>query len=124
MRPFVTPAKDLSAIEPLARAIREGGIPCERTDSIEKDLWAKMLYNCALNPPGAILGVPYDALAEVASTRALMDQIVEEVFAVMLAAGYRMHWPQAKQFLDIFYSRLVPDMAAHKSSMLQDITAG
>jgi len=115
---------DLSVLEPLCRAIREGGIPCERTDAIEKDLWAKMLYNCALNPLGAILGVPYGALAAAASTRSLMDRIVEEVFAVMVAAGYRTHWQEPKQFLDIFYSRLVPDTAEHKSSTLQDIAAG
>jgi len=117
-------AADLSAIEPLARAIREGGIPCESSGSIEKDLWAKMLYNCALNPLGAILGVPYGALAEAASTRALMGRIVEEVFAVMVAAGYQTHWRAPKQFLDVFYGRLVPDTAKHKSSMLQDIIAG
>ncbi len=115
---------DLSAIEPLCRAINLGGIPCASTDSIEKDLWAKMLYNCALNPLGAILGVPYGALAEAASTRALMDRIVEEVFAVMVAAGYQTHWREPKQFLDVFYGRLVPDTAEHKSSTLQDITAG
>jgi 2-dehydropantoate 2-reductase len=115
---------DVSAMEPLCRAIHEGGIPCATTDAIEKDLWAKMLYNCALNPLGAILGVPYGALAEAASTRALMDRIVEEVFAVMTAAGYRTHWQEPKQFLAVFYGRLVPDTAGHKSSMLQDITAG
>jgi len=117
-------AADLSAIEPLARGIHAGGIPCERTDSIEQDLWAKMLYNCALNPLGAILGVPYGALAEAASTRSLMDQIVEEVFAIMVASGYRTHWQEPRQFLDLFYQRLVPDTAGHRSSMLQDITAG
>jgi 2-dehydropantoate 2-reductase len=115
---------DLSVLEPLCQAIREGGIPSESTDSIEKDLWAKMLYNCALNPLGAILGVPYGALAEAASTRSLMDRIVEEVFAVMVAAGYRTHWSQPRQFLEIFYGRLVPDTAEHKSSTLQDIAAG
>jgi 2-dehydropantoate 2-reductase len=115
---------DLSVIEPLARAIRAGGVPCETTDSIEKDLWSKMLYNCALNPLGAILGVPYGALAESVSTRTLMDRIAEEVFAVMIAAGYRTHWQEPGEFLDVFYSRLVPDTAAHESSMLQDITAG
>jgi len=117
-------ATDLFVIEPLCQAIREGGIPCERTAAIEKDLWAKMLYNCALNPLGAILGVPYGALAEAASTRSLMDRIVEEVFAVMVAAGYRTHWQEPKQFLEVFYSRLVPDTAEHKSSTLQDIAAG
>ncbi len=117
-------ATDLSVIEPLCRAIREGGIPCESTAAIEKDLWAKMLYNCALNPLGAILGVPYGALAEAPSTRSLMDRIVEEVFAVMTASGYRTHRQEPKQFLEVFYSRLVPDTAEHKSSTLQDLAAG
>ena len=115
---------DLSAVEPLCLAIREGGIPCERTESIEKDLWAKMLYNCALNPLGAVLGVPYGALAGQGSTRMLMKQIVEEIFAVMDKAGYRTHWQRPAEFLDVFYSKLVPDTAGHKSSMLQDIAAG
>jgi 2-dehydropantoate 2-reductase len=117
-------ATDLSVLEPLCRAIREGGIPCERTDAIEKDLWAKMLYNCALNPLGAILGVPYGALAAATSTRSLMDRIVEEVFAVMVAAGYRTHWQEPRQFLEVFYGKLVPDTAEHKSSTLQDLAAG
>jgi 2-dehydropantoate 2-reductase len=115
---------DLSTMQPLVQAIRAGGIPCESTASIEKDLWAKMLYNCALNPLGAILGVPYGALAGTASTRILMDRIVEEVFAVMTVAGYRTHWQEPRQFLDVFYARLVPDTAEHKSSTLQDISAG
>ncbi len=117
-------AGDLAVIEPLCRAIREGGIPCERTDAVEKDLWAKMLYNCALNPLGAILGVPYGALAAQPTTRVLMDRVVEEVFAVMRAAGYRTHWQTAGDFLTAFYERLVPDTAQHKSSMLQDVAAG
>jgi 2-dehydropantoate 2-reductase len=115
---------DLSAVEPLSRAIREGGIPCEVTDAVERDLWAKMLYNCALNPLGAVLRVPYGALAEEASTRTLMNQIVEEVFAVMSASGYRTHWRHPEEFLNVFYERLVPDTAGHRSSMLQDIEGG
>lgn len=115
---------DASAVESLCHAISAGGIPCERTDAIEKDLWAKMLYNCALNPLGAILGVPYGALAEHAATRQLMDGIVEEVFEVMAASGYGTHWQKARDFLAVFYERLVPDTAEHESSMLQDLTAG
>ncbi len=115
---------DLSAVEPLCRAVREGGVPCEKTDAIEKDLWEKMLYNCALNPLGAILHVPYGALADEASTRMLMSQIVSEVFAVMSAAGYQTHWRRPEEFLKTFYGKLVPDTAGHRSSMLQDLSAG
>jgi 2-dehydropantoate 2-reductase len=115
---------DTWLIEHLCRAVREGGIPCETTEAIEKDLWAKMLYNCALNPLGAILGVPYGALVEHAATRQLMDGIVEEAFEVMTASGYATHWPKAGDFLAVFYERLVPDTGEHESSMLQDLTAG
>ncbi len=115
---------DAAAVESLCQAISAGGIPCEKTDAIEKDLWAKMLYNCALNPLGAILGVPYGVLAEHAPTRQLMDKIVEEVFEVMAASDYKTHWQTAQDFLAVFYERLVPDTAEHESSMLQDLTAG
>jgi 2-dehydropantoate 2-reductase len=115
---------DLATVAGLCEAIADGGIPCEESNAIEQDLWAKMLYNCALNPLGALLGVPYGTLAEQPTTRGLMDRIVEEVFAVMRAAGYTTHWQTPAQFLAAFYERLVPDTAEHKSSMLQDITAG
>ncbi|MBN2020131.1 MAG: 2-dehydropantoate 2-reductase [Sedimentisphaerales bacterium] len=111
-------------VEPLAGAIAEGGIPCATVSDIEKDLWAKMLYNCALNPLGAILDVPYGALAENGWSRDLMNRIVEEVFAVMKAAGFSTHRGSAEGFLKVFYDKLVPDTAGHKSSTLQDIEAG
>ena len=113
----------LSAVKDLAEAINKGGIPCETTGQIGKDIWAKMLYNCALNPLGAILDVPYGKLAEQESTRTVMDGIAGEVFAVMTKAGYETHWESAKDFLEVFYGKLVPDTAEHKSSTLQDILA-
>lgn len=114
---------DLSSLEELSRLINNGGIPCETTADIGKDLWAKMLYNCALNPLGAILDVPYGKLAEQRYTRSIMDGIIGEVFEVMTKAGFRTHWETAEDFLDIFYGKLVPDTAGHKSSTLQDIAA-
>ena len=115
---------DLHCVEPLCESIAKGRIPCETTSAIGRDLWAKMLYNCALNPLGAILDVPYGELARHDSTRTIMNGIVDEVFEVMAATGYRTHWQRPKEFLDVFYERLVPDTAEHKSSTLQDISAG
>lgn len=114
---------DISGLENLSSAINNGGIPCITTETIEKDLWAKMLYNCALNPLGAILDVPYGKLAEYDYSRKIMDCIIEEVFEVMARAGHKTHCQTARDFLEFFYSRLVPDTARHKSSMLQDISA-
>jgi 2-dehydropantoate 2-reductase len=82
-----------------------------------------MLYNCALNPLGAILDVPYGALADNSLTKVLMNAIIEEIFRVIAASGYRTHWQSPADFLEVFYKRLVPDTAKHKSSTLQDILA-
>ncbi len=115
---------DASILEPLCRAIRDGGIPTKLTDSIEKDLWAKMLYNCALNPLGAILDVPYGKLAESRHSRAIMNVIMNETFMVMTGSGFHTHWSGPDGFRKIFYERLVPDTALHRSSTLQDLRAG
>ena len=114
---------DVSRVRELSELINSGDIPCRTTDRIDKDIWAKMLYNCALNPLGAILDVPYGKLAEREFTRSIMNGIVEEVFTVMNLAGHETHWQSAKDFLEIFYAELVPDTAEHKSSTLQDIAA-
>ena len=114
---------DCSSIQGVSDAIDRGDIPCEITDEIEKDIWAKMLYNCALNPLGAILDVPYGKLAEHSSTRNIMDGIVREVFLVMKKAGFKTHWQKADDYLHLFYEKLVPATADHRSSTLQDIQA-
>lgn len=115
---------NLEHVEALANAIAAGGIPAVTVHDIEKDLWAKMLYNCALNPLGAILDVPYGALAKNPFTKDLMNHIAGEVFTVMTAAGFHTHWKSAEGFLKVFYDKLVPATADHKSSTLQDIAAG
>ena len=84
-------------VAPLCTAIATGGIPCEPTEEIAEDLWAKLLYNGTLNPLGAILGVSYGALGASEHTRAVMEALAHETFAVMRAAGWRTHWPSAKR---------------------------
>ncbi len=116
--------RDVEAVRLPARLIAEGGIPCDLSDDIAADLWAKMLYNGALNPLSAVLGVPYGKLGEAASTRELMDDIIDEIYRVMTAAGYRTRWAAPRDYRKIFYEKLLPSTAGHYSSMLQDIQAG
>ena len=114
---------DLAPMEPLARAITRGGIPCEVTEDVAKALWAKMVYNCALNPLGAVLGLHYGALAENPHSKAIVDDVIREVFAVMHAAGYSTYWPDAEAYRKEFYAKLLPDTYHHHASTLQDIQA-
>jgi len=111
--------ENVNDIEPLCQLIKKGGIPCEVTDHVGKDLWAKIIYNCALNPLGAILNVPYGVLGEFDSTRQVMKGIVEEIFRIFQVTGIGTHWPTAEEYLHIFYSQLLPPTASHESSMLQ-----
>ena len=117
-------AKPLEPVKTICRAINEGDLPCIVWAEIGKDLWAKMLYNCALNPLGAILDVPYGKLGEAASSRNIMNSIIDEVFEVMNAAGFSTYAPDAVAYRDVFYDKLLPPTALHRSSTLQDIQAG
>jgi 2-dehydropantoate 2-reductase len=108
----------------LADALTAGGIPAVLTDAIERDLWAKLLYNCCLNPLGAVLESTYGKLADNGATREIMDAIAAEAFAVMSAGGWRTHWSDVGGFLDAFYGQMVPVTYSHESSMLQDVRAG
>jgi 2-dehydropantoate 2-reductase len=107
-----------------AAAFRQAGIPAEPCNSIVAELWAKVFYNAALNPLGALLRWPYGALAANPETRALMDQVIAECFAVAQAERVPLPWSSAESYREHFYSRLVPPTAAHRSSMLQDLERG
>jgi 2-dehydropantoate 2-reductase len=111
-------------VAPLARAVAAGGLPCEVTADVARDLWAKLLYNCALNPLGALLGVPYGALGAGAETRRILEAVVHEVFAVMEKAGLETDWRTPEAWLRDFYARVLPPTARHEPSMLQDLRAG
>ncbi len=111
-------------VRPLCECIAAGGLPCEPTDRIAHDLWAKLLYNGLLNPLGAICDVAYGALAAHPATRETLAALATEIFAVMQAAGHATHWPDAAAYLEDFHQRLLPPTATHESSMLQDLRAG
>ncbi len=115
---------DARSLAPLCEAIDRAGIPCRLSDDIAKDLWAKVLYNALLNPLGALVGVPYGELGKRKETRALLEAIAHETFAVMQAAGFKTHWASADEYLETFYERLLPPTAEHESSMLLDLRAG
>jgi 2-dehydropantoate 2-reductase len=115
---------EIQGLTPLAQAFSTGGIPTVTVPNISKDLWAKMLYNCALNSLGAICDVPYGQLGESDLSRSLMEEIFKEIFLVMAASGYATHWPTAKEYAKMFYAKFLPATASHRSSTLQDIHAG
>ncbi len=109
------------AVEPLAAAINSSGIPSQASEELEEALWAKMLYNTTLNPLGAILGCAYGKLTESEYSVKIMNQLIEETFAVIKACGFKCYWKDAAEYEELFYGKLIPDTYGHRSSTLQDI---
>ncbi len=107
-----------------AEQLAAAGIPSTYCNDIRAALWGKVLYNAALNPLGALLGVHYGALGEQEHTRAIMDAVIDEAFAVAGAEGVTLPWTSAAAYRSVFYSRLLPSTFHHRSSMLQDLERG
>ncbi len=116
--------QDPAPLAPLCEALARGGIPAEISPSIDRDLWAKMLYNCALNPLGALLRVPYGEIAGRPASREILEGVVREIFQVLRASPYETYWSDAAEYLEVFYRDLLPPTERHDSSMLEDLRAG
>lgn len=110
-----------NCLKEIADMITASGIECKLTNEIDRYLWAKMLYNCALNPLGAILDVNYGKLTENEYSKEIMNRILDEIFEVIKASGHSTLWNTSNEYKDIFYSKLVPDTYEHYSSTHQDI---
>ena len=108
----------------LAAAIHAAGVPCEAVETVTPLLWEKVLYNCGLNPLGALHGLTYGEVAASATLRPLLDAAIDEGFAVGQRAGGALPWADAAAFRRYFHEVLLPPTRAHRSSMRQDLEAG
>ncbi len=115
---------DMSFLEDLAGVFSFAGVPTRASSEIMQYVWGKVIYNSALNPLGAILEVNYGKLAEMETTRQLMNAIIEEIFAVLSAMRQTVLWKNAAEYIEAFYGQMVPTTAGHHASMLQDIQRG
>jgi len=111
------------AVLRLVELVREAGIPVEGTPAIRTEIWGKTMYNCALNPLGALMNVPYGRLAEPHAW-SIIESIVREVFAVARAEGVELAWPAPEAYLGYLAETQLPNTAGHHSSMLQDLSRG
>jgi 2-dehydropantoate 2-reductase len=105
----------------LAAVFQQAGVPVSATEQYREYLWSKILYNCALNPLGALLRATYGQLTADPGTRELIDLILDEAFAVTQRAGIPLFWDRADRYRHHFYEELIPPTAKHYPSMLRDL---
>ncbi|GAB6182880.1 ketopantoate reductase family protein [Thermodesulfovibrio hydrogeniphilus] len=108
----------------IAKIFNKSGIPTRVSQDVYAILWDKILYNSALNPLGAILECSYGTLAENEETKAIMNQIIKEIFEVAAVHKIKLNWKDAEQYIEHFYKNLVPPTAKHFPSMYYDIQGG
>lgn len=105
----------------IAAMLDAAGVPTVAVDDIMPVLWAKLLYNVALNPLGALLRQNYGALAADPDLRAIMDSAIDEAFAVARALGVALPFSSAAEYRKIFYEQLLPPTVSHRPTMLHDL---
>jgi 2-dehydropantoate 2-reductase len=120
----LVPNHPQASLAQVAADLDRAGIPTRQVDDIMTHLWGKVLYNCALNPLGTILGVPYGALGDHPQIRGFMRRIIEEIYQVAGAKGIPLGHADAATYFNFFIDNLVPATADHRPSMWQDLQAG
>jgi len=111
-------------IEALVAALQASGIPAHATSQILVALWGKVLYNCALNGLSMLFEVPYGKLLDMDVGRRLMRAVIDEAYQVAAASKIALEPATAQAYQELLFTRLIPQTAAHHSSMLQDIARG
>jgi 2-dehydropantoate 2-reductase len=117
-------AGDGAGAAAVCAALTAGGLPADPVADIGRDLWEKMLFNCSVNPLGALLRATVGELASAASLRPVLGGLVAEAFMVLRAAGFEARSRNTAEYLDVLYRDLAPRGGDHPPSMLQDLRRG
>src|SRR5258707_1673960 len=77
--------------EKFVALFERAGVSCRISDSIDGELWTKLIWNCALNAISALGRARYGQIAASEDARKVVENVVDEVLAVAGAA--RIHLP-------------------------------
>jgi len=116
--------KGLIAAQKLAGIFNECGLKTEAVRDINPFIWAKVIYNSALNPLATILQSTYGDLLKTNETKFIMREITKEIYAVATKKKIKMIPRTPKSYETLLFGTLIPRTAAHHPSMLQAIRRG
>lgn len=111
----------LDRVRKVVETINKSGIPASYSPDVYQILWDKILYNCALNPLGALLECSYGELANNHHTVNIMNSIIREIFKTADANGIKLNWKSADEYIQHFYKNLIPPTREHFPSMYYDL---
>lgn len=108
----------------LAEIFERASIPCRLTNNIEGELWAKLLWNCALNAVSALGQARYGEIAASADACRLMQAVVDEFMNVAQAAGVLLPNVPDPAAGMAGVMKIATQMSEAMSSTAQDIQRG
>ena len=109
-------------VRPLANLLTEAGMETEVVADPMGAVWSKFVFNCVMNPLGALMMGDNAARYESDEMRALIDDMAAECTAVVRALGASFAFPPM-DFVDKVRSGQIP-MSRHAGSMALDIARG
>jgi len=111
-------------IAEFAALLSSSGFQSFVSRSIVQQLWSKQLYDVIVDPLAALFGLSNEALSTAKHTRAIMQLVATEAFAVMQAAGYSLSQKSAYDFISYLHAELIPARSGEIPLMLRDMQQG
>jgi 2-dehydropantoate 2-reductase len=111
---------DSPRAEPLLAAFARAGVNARVSAEIRREIWQKFLFIVAISGVGAVTRASIGVVRSLPATRALLEQVLEEVIAVARAGGVKLDETDKVQILQLI-DGLPQDTIA---SMQRDILQG
>ena len=109
-------------VRPLAELLNEGGMETELVSDPMPAVWSKFVFNCIMNPLGALMMGDNAARYESLEMRTLIDEMAVECMTVVRALGGSFAFPPM-EFVDKVRAGTVP-ISRHAGSMALDLERG
>ena len=112
----------LAPVELIGESLNEAGMPTQVTADPRGAVWSKFIFNCVMNPLGAILRGDTRARYEVAQVRDLIDAMFAEGIRVAEAQGIQLQFDPMHLVKKVRGGEL--PLTRHAGSMATDLAAG
>jgi 2-dehydropantoate 2-reductase len=109
-------------VRPLADLLNKAGVETDVVADPMGAVWSKFVFNCVMNPLGALMMGDNAARYDSAEMRALIDDMAAECTAVVRALGGSFAFPPM-DFVDKVRAGQIP-VSKHAGSMALDIARG
>jgi 2-dehydropantoate 2-reductase len=109
-------------VQALAGLLNKGGMETEVVADPMGAVWSKFVFNCVMNPLGALMMGDNAARHDAPEMRAVVDDMAAECTAVVRALGGTFAFPPM-EFVDKIRSGEIP-LSNHAGSMALDIARG